>query len=145
MERGARSNESTALGPGDEILGLRFVEAGWVGEGEYDWALDMGGHFADDFFGEGPGDGGAADQDVWFDLFDDGEEVDFFTVGGEFIVVSGEGSLGRGEFVALTLDAQSEFVDKPNVRSNDYHEVPYQICLVASSLDFPSKTSISRN
>ena len=71
------------------------METGRVGEGEDDWTLDVFGHFADDFFGEGSGDGGTSDQDVRFDVFDDGEEV-AFAFGGNFVVVSSKRFLGGG-------------------------------------------------
>lgn len=113
MEGRASGNKRAAFGPLVEILGLGFVETRWVGEWEDDWAGDVGGHFADDFFSKGARDGGTADQDVGFDLFNDGEEIDFSTMVREFAVVSSVGFLGGSEFVAVAFHAQTDFVDTP--------------------------------
>jgi len=49
------------------------METSWVGEREDDGAVDVRGHFSNDFLSEGFGFGRGADEDVGFYFFDYGE------------------------------------------------------------------------
>lgn len=61
LEGRSGGDEGAAVRPGTDVLGKRFVKTRGIGKGEDDWAVDMLGHFADDFFGECSGDGGSSD------------------------------------------------------------------------------------
>ena len=95
--------EGFAVCPAVEVCWVGFVQSGWVAEGEDDGAVDVGGHFFDDLFGEGFGFGGGADEDVWFDFFDYGEQV-AVVFAFPVTVVAGMFDLSGSQFVALGFE-----------------------------------------
>ena len=94
-----------------------------------------------DLLGERARASRATDEDVWFDVFNNGKEIDNSSFAREFVVVPCVRCLSGCEFIAMSLDAQSVTIDKPE--SGQEIRDHYQICFVACALDNPSRTIIS--
>jgi len=93
-------DHSPAIRPLGDILWLRLVQPGRIAKGEYNRAVDVPCHLADDFLSEGTGLSRGADENMWFHALDHGEQIDLFVVR-PFAVFSREVFLARGEFVFL--------------------------------------------
>lgn len=76
------------------------MQPGRIAEGEYNRAVDVFRHLADDFLGEGTGFSRGADENMWLHALDHGEQIDLF-VFRPFAVFPREVFLTRGEFVFL--------------------------------------------
>lgn len=76
------------------------MQPGRIAQGEYNRAVDVFRHLADDFLSEGTGFSRGADENMWLHALDHGEQIDLFAFR-PFAVFSREVFLTRGEFVFL--------------------------------------------
>ena len=118
----AGRDEALAVGPLVQVLGLGLVQPRRVAEREDDGPVDVLGHFADDFLGEGAWDCRCADEHMRMHFFDHAEQVVvLFAL--PFRILASVWYLSRCQVAFFRLQKQAGFVDTPDRAMVSSHSI----------------------
>jgi len=111
-ERGARSEEATALSVGDSLLKRALGFAGRIGEWENDGVLVQASHALENSGSEGAANGRKTHENGWLDILNNVvKSLELLAL----VVVSGEVDLVISELVATVVGDETLGVDEPEL------------------------------